>query len=128
MYALVTYPEAEDVPKSYVKFRLVERVQRVRISIFSTDRICMENNCNLFFKLDLWLSQNFIVPQTTPVKTDSQNFWKIAIKSLRDSSLTCVTFEKEIMCINSVNINITADIVQSLASYLNLDHIDVCWK
>jgi len=31
MYLLVPYPENEDVPKSFVKFRLVERVQRVRI-------------------------------------------------------------------------------------------------
>lgn len=84
------------------------------------------NNFNYyFFKLDLWLGQNFVVPQKTPVKTDGQNVWKIAIKSLRDSSLTCVTFETEIMCIYSVNINFTADIVQSLASYLNLDQIDV---
>lgn len=79
----------------------------------------------LYFKLDLWLSQNFIVPQKTPVKTDSSSFWKIAIKSLRDSSITCITFEDEHMCIYSTNINLTADIVQSLASYLNLDQIDV---
>jgi hypothetical protein len=77
--------------------------------------------------LDLWLSQNFIVPQTTPVKSDGQHFWKIAIKSLRDSSLTCITFEKEMMSIFSENINLTADIIQSLASYLNLDQIDVCY-
>ncbi|KAL4096737.1 hypothetical protein QTP88_021631 [Uroleucon formosanum] len=102
MYLLVSYPENADVPKSFVKFRLVERVQR----------------------LDLWLSQNFIVPQKTPVKTNGQDFWKIAIKSLRDSSLTCVTFEKEVMLIYSVNINFTADILQTLASYLNLDQID----
>ncbi|XP_025409622.1 Bardet-Biedl syndrome 2 protein homolog isoform X2 [Sipha flava] len=102
MYLLVNYPENEDVLQSYVKFRLVERVQR----------------------LDLWLSQNFIVPQTTPVKSDGQHFWKIAIKSLRDSSLTCITFEKEMMSIFSENINLTADIIQSLASYLNLDQID----
>jgi len=31
MYLLVSYPEIEDVPESFVKFRLVERVQRVRI-------------------------------------------------------------------------------------------------
>lgn len=30
MYSLIHYPDIEDVPKSYVKFRLVERVQRVR--------------------------------------------------------------------------------------------------
>lgn len=29
MYSLVIYPEIEDIPKSFVKFRLVERVQRV---------------------------------------------------------------------------------------------------
>lgn len=80
---------------------------------------------NYFFKLDLWLSQNFIVPKQTPVKTDGQEFWKIAIKSLKDSSRTCVTFENEMICIYSVNINLTADIVQSLASYLNLDQIEV---
>jgi len=79
----------------------------------------------ILFKLDLWLSQNFIVPQKTPVKTDGQDFWKIAIKSLKDSTLTCVTFETTMMCIYSVNINLTADIVQSLASYLNLDQIEV---
>lgn len=77
------------------------------------------------FKLDLWLNQNFIVPKKTPVKTDGQDVWKIAIKSLRDFSYTCVTFEKEIMCIHSASIHLTADIVQSLASYLNLDLIDV---
>lgn len=65
------------------------------------------------------------MPQKTPVKTNGQDVWKIAIKSLRDSSLTFVTFETEMMCIYSVNINLTADIVQSLASYLNLDQIDV---
>lgn len=86
------------------------------------------NNFILFLiKLDLWLSQSFIVPQKTPVKTDDQDTWKFAIKSLRDSSLTCVTFEREMMSIHSININICADIVQSLASYLNLDHIDVSY-
>lgn len=75
--------------------------------------------------MDLWLTQNFIVPQKTPVKTNGQDFWKIAIKSLRDSSLTCVMFEKEVMLIYSANINFTADIVQTLASYLSLDQIDV---
>lgn len=79
----------------------------------------------IFFKLDLWIGQNFIVPQKTPIKTNGQDFWKVAIKSLRDSSLTCITFENEMMYIYSVNINLTADIVQSLASYLNLDQIDV---
>uniref|UniRef100_A0A2S2P4X7 Bardet-Biedl syndrome 2 n=1 Tax=Schizaphis graminum TaxID=13262 RepID=A0A2S2P4X7_SCHGA len=103
MYLLVPYPEIEDVPNSFVKFRLVERVQR----------------------LDLWLSQNFIVPQKTPVKTNGQDSWKVAISSLRDSSLTCVSFEKEVLFIYSVNISLTADIVQTLASYLNLDKIDV---
>jgi len=78
-----------------------------------------------FYKLDLWLSQNFIVPQKTPVKTNGQDFWKVAISSLRDSSLTCVAFEKEVIFIYSVNISLTADIVQTLASYLNLDQIDV---
>jgi len=33
MYVFVSYPEVEDVPESFVKFRLVERVQRVRIHI-----------------------------------------------------------------------------------------------
>lgn len=79
----------------------------------------------IYLQLDLWLSQNFIVPQKTPVKTDSNSFWKIAIKSLRDFSITCITFENEQMCIYSTNINLTADILQSLASYLNLDQIDV---
>lgn len=78
--------------------------------------------------MDLWLCQNFIVPQKTPVKTNSQDFWKVAIKSLRDSLLTCITFENEIMFIYSENINLTADIVQSLASYLNLDQIEVSQK
>jgi len=123
MYLLVSYPENEDVPKSFVKFRLIERVQRVRIYllILFVLRIILI----YFYQLDLWLSQNFIVPQKTPVKTNGQDFWKIAIKSLRDSSITCVTFEKEVMLIYSVNINFTADIVQTLASYLNLDQIDV---
>lgn len=31
MYSLVAYPEIENVPESYVKFRLIERVQRVKI-------------------------------------------------------------------------------------------------
>lgn len=73
----------------------------------------------------MWLSQNFIVPQKSPVKTDGQDYWKLSIRSLRDSSFTCITFEREEMCIYSENINLTADIVQSLASYLNLDQIDV---
>lgn len=33
MYLLVSFPEIEDVPESFVKFRLIERVQRVRINI-----------------------------------------------------------------------------------------------
>lgn len=65
------------------------------------------------------------MPQKTPVKTDGQDFWKISIKSLRDSTITCITFEKEMLYVYSSNINLTADIVQSLAVYLNLDQIDV---
>lgn len=37
MYSLVNYPEIEDIPKSFVKFRLVERVQRVRIYLQFTN-------------------------------------------------------------------------------------------
>lgn len=123
MYLLVSYPEVEDLPESFVKFRLVERVQRVRKYLYI---LYIVNNYNYnFYKLDLWLSQNFIVPQRTPVKTDGRDFWKIAIKSLRDSTLTCVTFENDMMFIYSVNMSLTADIVQTLASYLNLDQIDV---
>lgn len=35
MYSLVTNPEIEDLPNSFVKFRLIERVQRVITLSFS---------------------------------------------------------------------------------------------
>lgn len=47
MYSLVTYPEIEDVPESYVKFRLVERVQRVNDKL-RTDILNL--NCIIYKK------------------------------------------------------------------------------
>ncbi|XP_050424888.1 Bardet-Biedl syndrome 2 protein homolog isoform X2 [Adelges cooleyi] len=102
MYSLVPYPESEELPGSYVTFQLVERVQR----------------------LDMWLSQNFIIPQKTPIKTDGKEYWKIMIKSFRNSSLTYVKFDNNEISIYSTSISLTADIVQSLASDLNIGQID----
>ncbi|XP_050519703.1 Bardet-Biedl syndrome 2 protein homolog isoform X2 [Daktulosphaira vitifoliae] len=103
MYLLIPILGTEHLPESYVKFQLVERVQR----------------------LDMWLSQNFIVPQTkTPIKTNGTDTWNILIKSFRDSSLTHLVFEKNTICIYTTNISLAADLVQSLASYLNIEQVE----
>lgn len=62
MYSLVIYPEIEDIPKSFVKFRLVERVQRVRIYFQFTN--CNYKALNLVTNFNLYFLAGFMAKST----------------------------------------------------------------
>ncbi|XP_044745857.1 Bardet-Biedl syndrome 2 protein-like [Coccinella septempunctata] len=88
-------------PESYVEFRMNERLQR----------ICM------------WINQNFLL--SSDVEIDGGPSLELSMKCLRDGSILVMFFE----VIGRVkfytdNIGLAADLVQSLAVFLNLDTLE----
>ncbi|XKL67444.1 hypothetical protein PGB90_002935 [Kerria lacca] len=103
MYLLVPYLGIED-PISYVTFHIVERIQR----------------------LNMWLSHSFLIPTEIPVKITENNDWRIGIKPLReDSSVVNIKCVLGTVTIITENMELAAEIIQSLANYLNIDKLDV---
>ncbi|KAK9872406.1 hypothetical protein WA026_017865 [Henosepilachna vigintioctopunctata] len=98
MYAL-TIPDKK--PESYVDFRINERLQR----------ICM------------WINQNFLL--SNDVEVDGGPSLELNMKCLRDESTFVMIFEvigRVQFCTD--NMGLAADLVQSLASFLNLEILE----
>lgn len=101
MYALKAKKELS-VPEGQVQFKVNERIQR----------ICM------------WINQNFLFPNE--VEFESGPNFTLNLKCLRDNSNLVMVFEISGRVIfRTSNMTLAADLVQSMASYLNIDQLEV---
>lgn len=74
----------------------------------------------------MWLSHSFLIPTEIPVKITENNDWRIGIKPLReDSSVVNIKCVLGTVTIITENMELAAEIIQSLANYLNIDKLDV---
>ncbi|KAL1454875.1 hypothetical protein WDU94_009006 [Cyamophila willieti] len=103
MFIITSCTPPEDMVKTnYVMFALNERAQRI----------------------EMWLCQKFIIPQMMSGRTiEKKNRWFVALKSLRDNSNLLLSYEDNTMHIETSNIQLAADIVLSIADYLNIDQL-----
>lgn len=100
MYALETTPKAK--PDSYVTFKVNERLQR----------FCM------------WINQNFLLPQE--IELPNEPHLRVNLKCLRDHSTLAMVFEfSGKVTIYTNNLPLAADLVQSLAKFLNVESLEV---
>lgn len=73
------------------------------------------------------MNQNFLLPQEVGESERTETGeWAVNLISLRDSSLLRLRYELGTMVVVTEHMALAADIVQSLAAYLNLDHLKVC--
>ncbi|XP_045482156.1 Bardet-Biedl syndrome 2 protein-like [Harmonia axyridis] len=100
MYAL-NNGVLEEKPESHVEFRINERLQR----------ICM------------WINQNFLL--SNDVEIDGGPSLELNMKCLRDGTNLVMTFEViGNVRFHTENIGLAADLVQSLAAFLNLETLE----
>ncbi|KAL3287517.1 hypothetical protein HHI36_001986 [Cryptolaemus montrouzieri] len=89
-------------PESFVEFRINERLQRI----------------------SMWINQNFLL--SNDVEVDGGPSLMLNMKCLRDDTLLVLEFEVIGMVkFYTDNIALAADLVQSLAAFLNLDTLEV---
>lgn len=101
MYTVAAPTQAPpSVPSSFVTFRLNERIQRI----------------------EMWLNQNFLLPSEVNSSGDSKD-WTMNLMSLRDNSNLQLKYEAGTMVIATENMGLAADLIQSLAGYLNLEQL-----
>ncbi|RZF34924.1 hypothetical protein LSTR_LSTR011418 [Laodelphax striatellus] len=93
---------------SFVSFRLSERVQRI----------------------DMWVNQNFLLPHEYNMASSTVNGgggggaeWSICVTSLRDNAPLLMMYDAGKLTVGTENMSLAADIVQSLASYLNITQL-----
>nr|CAH7736700.1 unnamed protein product [Callosobruchus chinensis] len=100
MYALKTN-KGVSKPESFVQFKINERLQR----------ICM------------WINQNFLLPED--VEFNSGPNLIVNLLCLRDGTDLVMQFEiSGKVTFYTSNIVLGSDLVQSLCSYLNIDHLE----
>lgn len=73
----------------------------------------------------MWLQHNFLVPDVVPVKITSDIDWSICIKPLREGSAINLKYSSGTMTLVTENMGLAAEIVQSIANYLNIDKLEV---
>lgn len=100
MYALIN-PDSATEPPSYVNFVIAERAQRVA----------------------LWLNQNFLLPDDTTIQNAP---FKVCFSSLRNGGqlLIKIKLNGEVT-INTDDIDLAGDIIQSLASFFAIEELQV---
>lgn len=103
MYALRKASElTTPIPESYVQFKVNERLQRFCI----------------------WINQNFLFP--TDVCYEGGPKLTLFLKCLRDDSNLVMAFESiGKIVFNTSNMQLAADLVNSLTLFLNIDHLEV---
>lgn len=72
----------------------------------------------------MWLNQNFLLPSEVNSAGDSKD-WTMNLMSLRDNSNLQLKYEAGTMVIATENMGLAADLIQSLAGYLNLEQLQV---
>lgn len=94
------------VPESYVKFKVNERVSR----------FC------------LFVNQNFLLPadiDPQPTELDTFDFLKLSLVCLRDGSPLIITFYNDSSIqIQTENIELAGNLVQSIAQFMNITNLD----
>lgn len=77
----------------------------------------------------MWLNQNFLLGEDV-FDWERDGCWRVTFRSLRDNSILQMSFEvaSGTMVVATEHISLAADIVQSLAAYLNLDHLKVSYN
>lgn len=75
----------------------------------------------------MWFNQNFLLGQDL-CEWEREGDWRVTLRSLRDSSVLQLNFEvaSSIVTVTTEHMGLAADIVHSLAAYLNLDNLKVC--
>ncbi|XP_039274908.1 Bardet-Biedl syndrome 2 protein homolog [Nilaparvata lugens] len=94
---------------SFVSFRLSERVQRI----------------------DMWVNQNFLLPHEYNMASprggngvgDGGGEWSICVTSLRDGAPLLIKYDAGKLTVATENLSLAADVVQSLAGYLNITQL-----
>ncbi|XP_022913757.2 BBSome complex member BBS2-like [Onthophagus taurus] len=100
MYSKIDNPKHK--PESYVTFQINERLQR----------ICM------------WLNQNFLL--TNEIEFNNEANLKVFLLCLRDDSELWMDFSSSgKVWIYTDNLGLASDLIQSLATFLNLDTLEV---
>lgn len=100
MYAIQSTPKGK--PESYVTFKINERLQR----------ICM------------WINQSFLLPEEIEF-TNEPNL-RVHLTCLRNNASLVMIFEiSGKVNIYTDNLYLAADLVQSLARFLNLESLEV---
>lgn len=92
--------------ESFVKFKVTERV----------NRFCM------------FINQNFLLPadiEPSASETDSFDFLKISLTSLRDGSPLILTFYNDSnILIQTENIELAGNLIQSIAQFMNVTNLN----
>ncbi|KAJ8947860.1 hypothetical protein NQ318_010006 [Aromia moschata] len=100
MYALKPSNE-QAAPEGFVRFKVNERLQR----------ICM------------WINQNFLFP--TDIEFESGPNLTLNLKCLRTGSSLAMVFEiSGKVTFHTTSMSLAADLIQSMASYLNIDTLE----
>ncbi|XP_010594379.1 Bardet-Biedl syndrome 2 protein isoform X4 [Loxodonta africana] len=100
MYAL-TSPDSATEPLSYVNFVIAERVQRVVI----------------------WLSQNFLLPEDSNIQNAP---FRVCFTSLRNGGQLYIKVKPSgEITVNTDDIDLAGDIIQSLASFFAIEDLQV---
>ena len=73
----------------------------------------------------MWLSYNFVVPSEVPVKVNGDSEWRIGIIPLRSSSAVHMKCVNRTVTLVTENLELAAEIIQSLANYLNIYNLEV---
>ncbi|XP_054272128.1 Bardet-Biedl syndrome 2 protein homolog [Macrosteles quadrilineatus] len=100
MYTIVKVSPTPAPPSSYVTFKLNERIQRV----------------------EMWLNQNFLLPEEIS-SNGGESEWIVTMRCLRDNSVLQLSIKKGTVVVATEHMGVAVDIVQSLATYLNLDSL-----
>ncbi|KAK9738481.1 Ciliary BBSome complex subunit 2, N-terminal [Popillia japonica] len=129
MYALETTPKAK--PDSYVTFKVNERLQRfcmwINQNFLLPQEIELPNEPHLRVNLkclrDHSTNQNFLLPQE--IELPNEPHLRVNLKCLRDHSTLAMVFEfSGKVTIYTNNLPLAADLVQSLAKFLNVESLE----
>nr|XP_028595342.1 Bardet-Biedl syndrome 2 protein [Podarcis muralis] len=100
MYILSS-PDSAPGPLSFVRFTISERVQTVI----------------------MWLKQNFLLPEDMAIHNES---FEVCFTSLRDAGQLCIKMKPSgEISINTDNIDLAGDIIQSMASFWAIEDLQV---
>lgn len=91
---------------SYVTFRIKERVQRICI----------------------WINQNFLLDEEIELGNEDTKELHVRFLCLRDKSYLDMDFGADgLVKFTTLDISLAGELVQSLATYLNLSDLQVCY-